>query len=259
MPAHSSNGKSRKLMKSTTITCWALIAGLAVGAALNARPADAGKLQDKTPRFSHPREITNQYLPLAWLKQDILEGTEAGRKVRIERTAMPQKHKSFKIGGQKVEALAVEDREFEDGKLAEVAMDYFAQDDDGVVYYLGEDVDEYKNGKVSGHSGAWLLGRDTQIPGVILPTRPKVGDKFKPEDVSREISETDEVVSVSETVVVPAGAYKNCLKVKESLADGTTEFKYYAPGVGCVKEVPPKSDVSLKSHTANPPENSKAQ
>ena len=133
---------------------------------------------------------------------------------------MPDKHKTFTVGSQAVEALVVEDREIEDGALAEVATDYFAQDDTGTVYYLGEDVDEYAGGKITGHEGAWLLGKDTQKPGVILPGHPKIGDKFKSEDVSKDINEDDEVVSMSEDVIVPAGTYQNCVKVSERLPDG---------------------------------------
>jgi len=62
-------------------------------------------------------------------------------------------HKVFRIGGQTVAALAVEDRVFENGQLADVALYYFGQGDDGMVYYLGEDVDEYRNGKEAGHEG----------------------------------------------------------------------------------------------------------
>ena len=213
-----------------------------------AQAAKRGKVS-AAMKFSHPREITNPYLPLAYLKQDILEGSEGGMKIRIERTLLPNKHKTFKIAGQTIDALVMEDREIKNGELEEVTLDYFAQDDEGTVYYLGEDVDEYENGKVKGHSGAWLLGKDTKNPGVIIPAHPKVGDKFKSEDVNKEIHEDDEVVSVGETVSVPAGSYENCVKVKEVLADGEIEFKYYAPGVGVVREVPAGGDVVLKSHT----------
>lgn len=208
-----------------------------------------GKKVSAKMKFSHPRDITNPLLPLAYLKQDILEGTEAGAKVRVERTLMPKKHKTFIISGEKVESLAMEDREFKNGALEEVTLDYFAQDDEGNVYYLGENVDEYENGKVAGHEGGWLLGKDTQNPGIIIPAHPKVGDKFKSEDVNKEISESDEVVSVSETVTVPAGTFENCVKVKEMLSDGTTEYKFYAPGVGVVREVPSVGDEPLISHT----------
>jgi hypothetical protein len=211
--------------------------------------ADRAKKLLAKLKFTHPLDITNPYLPLAALKQDILEGSEDGKKVRIERTAKPDVHRTFRIGGKNVEAFVVEDREWEDGQLAEVAMDYFAQADDGTVCYLGEDVDEYENGKLKGHEGSWALGRDTDAPGIIIPAHPKVGGKFRSEDVSKDISENDEVISVAEDVTVPAGAYQNCVKVQESLSDGTVEHKFYARGIGVVRELPSIGDVVLKSHT----------
>ena len=204
-------------------------------------------------KFTHPTRITNPFLPLSSLKQDILDGSEDGKKTHVERTARPDLHKTFKVGDQTVDALAVEDRAFENGKLAEVAVDYFAQDDNGTVYYLGEDVDEMKDGKVANHDGAWAVGVATPVPGVLLPANPQVGDKYRSEDVSSELGEADEVVSVSEKVTVPAGTYENCVKVKESLSDGTTEYKYYAKGVGVVREVPAVGDELLTSHEATTP------
>ena len=201
------------------------------------------------PKFTHPRDITNPYLPLSSLKQDVLEGREGGKQVRVERTVRPERRRTFSIAGQKVESLAVEDREWENGELAEATMDYFAQADDGTVYYLGEEVDEYKNGKVAGHEGAWMYGADTKKLTPQMPGNPRVGDKFNSEDVSKTIFEQDEVTSLSETVTVPAGTYRDCLKIKETLADGSTEYKYYAKGIGCVREVPAEGDILLKSHT----------
>src|SRR5204863_9170945 len=119
------------------------------------------------------------------------------KKIRIERTLMPDKHKSFTINGQQVDSLVYEDRAFMNGKLEEVAIDYFAQDDNGTVYYLGEEVTDYdEDGKVlpSGKAESWMLGTDTQVPGVVMPGNPKVGDKFKCEDVSKTIKEDDEVM-----------------------------------------------------------------
>jgi hypothetical protein len=207
------------------------------------------RAEESAPKFSHPREITNPYLPLSSLKQDVLEGKGGGKKLRIERTAKPDVHKTFMIGSQTVETLAIEDRELENGKLSEVTLDYVAQSDDGAVYYLGEDVDEYKDGKVSGHSGAWLYGVHTQHAGILFPAQPKIGDKFKSEDVPKITTEDDEVLSVSEKVKVPAGTYERCIKVREKLSDGAVEYKYYAKGVGCVRELPEGGDVRLISHT----------
>jgi hypothetical protein len=219
-----------------------LTIGLAGGGCAGSRPG--GDAAQATPRFTHPREITNPYLPLATTQRDILES----KSTRVERTVKPEIQKSFTIAGQTIEALAVEDREFEDGKLAEIALDYIAQDDAGCVYYLGEDVDTYKNGKVSGHPGAWLLGKDTVKPGVLMPAHPAAGDKFRSEDVPHITWEHDEVISVSEAVTVPAGTYQHCIKIREKLSDGKTEYKYYAPGVGCVMEVEDGGSLMLKSH-----------
>lgn len=212
----------------------------------------AAKAQTSSPemKFSHPRDITNPYLPLAHLRQDILEGTEDGAKIRVERTILPDRHKKFKINGQKVDALVMEDREFKNGALEEVTLDYFAQDDAGNVYYLGEAVDDYTDGKISGHDGAWLLGKDTKIPGVIIPGHPQIGDQFKSEDVNAEITERDEVISLNETVTVPAGTFDHCVKIKETPADGKVEYKYYAPGIGVVREMPASGDELLMSHTS---------
>jgi len=199
------------------------------------------------PEFSHSRDITNPYLPLASLKQDSLQN---GRQ-RVDRTARPELRKTFHIGDQTVEAFTVEDREFDaNGNLTEATRDYFAQDDAGNVFYLGEDVDEYHNGQITGHSGAWLLGKDTQKPGLIMPAHPKVGDQFKAEDVPHITWEADEVVSVSENATVPAGTYHNCVKIREVTSDGDTEYKLYAPGIGCVAEIEGGNSLRLTSHAA---------
>lgn len=235
---------------TSRLTAFIVLLGLGV---VFARSGIAGRSQksEQVPeaKFSHPRDITNPYLPLASLKQDILEGREAGNPVRIERTALPDRHKTFKVGKQSVEAFAVEDRETENGELSEVAIDYFAQADDGTVYYLGEEVNEYKGGKIVSHEGAWMYGVDTKKLTPLMPGAPKVGARFRSEDVSKTLFEDDEVVSLSETVTVPTGTYHECLKIKEGLPDGTIEYKYFAKGVGCIREQPEKGDVLLKSHT----------
>jgi hypothetical protein len=237
--------KSNPLRKIQAVISFLMPAlGLAMTGCASAGPDDGNPAGHAT--FSHPRDITNPYLPLGSLKQDILESKDE----RVERTARPEIRRTFQIGDQEVVALAVEDREFDSaGRMTETTLDYFAQDDDGTVYYLGEDVNTYKNGKISGHSGAWLLGRDTKTPGVLLPAHPKVGDTFQSENVPGITREDDEVASCSETVTVPAGTFHDCLKVKEHASDGATEYTLYAPGVGVVAEMDSEPGLLLKSHT----------
>src|SRR5262249_7058160 len=153
--------------------------------------------EQKRPLFTHSTEITNAYLPLSSLHRDILEGKEGSKKIRVERTMKPGT-REFTIEGKKVMARIMEDREFEEGKLKEVTLDYFAQADDGAVYYLGEDVNMYRDGKVVGHEGAWMTGEHNAPPCVQMPPHPKVGDRFKSENVPGIAVEDDEIVSVEE-------------------------------------------------------------
>jgi hypothetical protein len=132
----------------------------------------------------------------------------------------------------------VEERETEGGQLIEVSRNYFAVDvATGDVYYFGEDVDMYKNGKVTGHEGAWLSGVDGAKFGLLVPGAPKPGERYYQESAPKVAMDRAEVVSVTEEVKVPAGAFKNCLHTKESSAlESGTEDKYYAPGVGLIKD-----------------------
>ena len=201
-----------------------------------------------SPVFSNPTAITNAHLPLSGLTQDILVGTEGGDSAKVVRTRMPGTL-AFTFGGQQVQTVMVVDSAFSAGQLVEVATDYFAQSDNGDVYYFGEDVDLYTNGQVTSHEGAWRFGVNTTTLGILLPASPKVGDKFRSEDVPGVTQENDEVVSVSETVTVPAGTYQNCVKIREMIPGEADEFKLYAPGTGVIQEIPADGQVALKSHT----------
>ena len=72
-------------------------------------------------------------------------------------------------------------REFEDGELVERTADYFAQDGKGRVWYFGERVDDIENGKVVGHEGQWLAGKNGAKPGLFMPAKPRVGQVFEQE------------------------------------------------------------------------------
>jgi hypothetical protein len=137
-----------------------------------------------------------------------------------------------------VTTRVVEERETEGGQLAEVSRNYFAIDNaTGDVYYFGEDVDEYRNGKVSGHEGAWLSGVGGARFGMIIPGAPKAGDRYYQEYAPKVAMDRAEVVSITEEIKVPAGTFKNCLYTKETSAlESGTEDKFYAPGVGLIKD-----------------------
>lgn len=138
-----------------------------------------------------------------------------------------------------VEARVIEDRETRNGKLVELTRDYYAIDGNTKdVYYFGEDVDDYKNGKVKGHKGSWISGNKGARFGLMMPGTLKIGQKFYQEQAPGAGMDRAELVAVGETVTTPAGAFKDCIHMKETsaLEKTLTEHKWYAPGVGMIKE-----------------------
>jgi hypothetical protein len=137
-----------------------------------------------------------------------------------------------------VKTRVVEERETKDGQLVEVSRNYFAISRvTGDVYYFGEDVDIYKNGKVSSHDGSWLAGVNGAQFGLMMPGRPGVGDRYHHEVAPGVAMDRAEVVSLSEDFTTPRAAYERCLRVRETsgLEKGSAD-KLYAPDVGLIKD-----------------------
>jgi len=133
----------------------------------------------------------------------------------------------------------VEDRETRKGQLIEVTRDYYAIDSvTNDVYYFGEDVNIYKNGKVAGHAGSWLSGVKGARFGLMMPAAPKVGQKFYQELAPGVGMDRVEIVADSEKVVTPAGTFEKCVHVLETspIEKGLKDHKWYARDVGQVRD-----------------------
>ncbi len=138
-----------------------------------------------------------------------------------------------------VETRVVEERETKGGKLVEVARNYFAiSKRTNDVFYFGEDVDIYKDGKIANHDGSWLSGVNGSKFGLMMPGRVLLHSRYYQEVAPNIAMDRATIVSVTETVKTPAGEFKNCVKVEETspLSRFTTEYKYYAPGIGMVSD-----------------------
>lgn len=137
-----------------------------------------------------------------------------------------------------VECGILEERETKRGKLAEVSYNYVACDPSTQdVYYFGEDVDNYKDGKVVNHDSAWLAGRKGARFGLLVPGRPQVGQKFYQEVAPKEAMDRVEVVSTDATVKTPAGTFEHCVEFRETTPlERDVSRKWFAPGVGMVKD-----------------------
>jgi len=138
-----------------------------------------------------------------------------------------------------VETRAVEDRETKNGQLVELTHDYYAMDPaTRDVYNFGEDVDVYRDGKVVGHEGAWLSGVKGAKFGLMMPGSPKKGMKFYQEQAQSVAMDRAELVGMGERISTPAGVFEDCIHFVETSAveENVTDHKWYAPGVGCVKD-----------------------
>jgi hypothetical protein len=138
-----------------------------------------------------------------------------------------------------VETRVVEERESNNGQLVEVSRNYFAMSKkDNSVYYFGEDVDIYKNGKVVSHEGSWQAGTNGAHYGMMMPGTPAVGAKYYQEICPSIAMDRAEIVSIDEKRTTSAGNFEKVLKIAETspLEPKTVEFKYYAPEVGLIQD-----------------------
>jgi len=132
----------------------------------------------------------------------------------------------------------VEEREEKNGRPLEVSRNFFAIDRTTLdIYYFGEEVDIYKNGKVVSHEGAWLSGVEGARFGLMMPGRPKVGDKYYQELAPKIAMDRAEVVAIDVEMKTPAGTFQHCLRIKETSAvESGSSKKVYAPGVGLIRD-----------------------
>jgi hypothetical protein len=209
-----------------------------------AAPTSAAQAVTEVPRFTHPTEITNSFYPVSLISHTVELGQEEGKPARIEVTLLPDT-KMIAWDGQPTEARVVQFVAHTDGKLVEVAYDYFAQSDDGSVYYMGEDVSNYEDGKIANHEGSWLAGKDGAPPSLIMPAHPEVGQIFNPENLPGVVYETDEVLSLTEKATTPAGPTDRAMLVKETLMDKSIEHKVYAADFGIVEERADDEQINL--------------
>jgi len=163
----------------------------------------------------------------------VLEGKEGEHTVQLVITVLDE---TKKIGS--VETRVVEERETEDGKLIEISRNFFAIcKQTKSVFYFGEEVDIYKEGKLVAHEGAWIHGKNNARAGMMMPGEPILGARYYQEVAPKVAMDRAQIVNVSTTLKTPAGKFKGCLKVQEeNPLDNEKEFKIHAPGIGLVQD-----------------------
>jgi hypothetical protein len=140
-----------------------------------------------------------------------------------------------------VTVTVVHDQVFLDGELTEDTFDWQAQDQQGNVWYFGEDTKELENGQVVSTEGSWEAGVNGN-PGIIMLAHPKTGVTYIQEDAADIAEDRAKALSLKSKIDVPFGSFDHCLQTLEwsLLEPGVREHKFYCPGVGFVAEVQPK-------------------
>jgi hypothetical protein len=135
-----------------------------------------------------------------------------------------------------VEAAIVRDTVTEDGVVVEDTMDWYAQDRDGNVWYLGEDTAEFEDGELSSHEGSFEAGVDGALPGVVIPADPEPGMAYRQEYYEGEAEDNGAVLALDQQAEVAAGAYDDAILTADTnpLEPEVLEYKLYARDVGVV-------------------------
>jgi len=141
-----------------------------------------------------------------------------------------------------VTCIVVTDVVEEDGEPIEETVDWYAQDEDGNVWYFGEIAQNFEDGELSDLDGSWTGGVDGAKPGIVFEATPQVGDIYRQEFLLREAEDVAEVLSLNGDETAAAASCAGACVVTEEytpLEPDGTEHKYYAAGIGLVLELNP--------------------
>lgn len=221
-----------------TTVVVAILAAASLSACGDDADDDAGGLPQGSERVTlDPADFTtkidNPYWPMAvgntWVYRET--DTSAGRAKVVVRVT----DKTKKIANG-ITARVIRDTVTEKGVPVEVTDDWFAQDDRGNIWYLGEYVTNYRDGKVVDHAGSFEAGVDGAQPGIAMPADPKPGLAYRQEYYAGEAEDKGAVVTVGEErVEVPYGHFaKDVLMTRDLVPTEpkVEELKFYARGVG---------------------------
>jgi hypothetical protein len=178
--------------------------------------------------------VDNQWFPLTPGTTLTYTGTKDGQAARDVSTVT---HKTAIIDG--VTTRVVFDQLFLTGQLAERTFDYYAQDDDGNVWYFGEDtVARVDNGNLTDTEGSFRAGVDGAQPGVFMQAHPQIGRRFRQEWYEGHAEDQFRALSRAGHVTVPFGSFRHALKTEETTAlePDVVDNKYYVRGIGEVVE-----------------------
>jgi hypothetical protein len=177
--------------------------------------------------------IDNRYLPYEPGTRFHFEGVRGTTRQTDDQVVL---RRTKRILG--VTCTVVRDIVSERGRAVERTDDWYAQDRQGNVWYMGEDSFEREHGRFVKASDSWESGVNGAQPGIIMPADPRPGDAYRQEYYPPgKALDQARVLRRNGTLTVRYGTFKRLLITSEfSPLEPQTERKYYAPGVGEIAE-----------------------
>lgn len=177
--------------------------------------------------------VDNPYFPLPIGRTLVYQGIKDGQ-TQIDTVIVTNQTKLI-LG---IRATVVSDVATHDGQVLERTSDWYAQDRQGNVWYLGEDTVHFLPNGRGDTSGSWEAGVRGAVPGIVMESHPQVPDAYRQEYLAGQAEDTAWVVEVGGTITVPYGKLRNTLVTLEAtrIEPGAYDQKVYAPGLGIVHE-----------------------
>jgi hypothetical protein len=225
-------------MRRSTIPHFTILAAAVfAGVGCDNSSGPSGPPYDPQIPASWASAVTNSFFPLVpGTTLEYAGQTAAG----LETITVDVLNETRVVHG--VTAAIVHDRVYLDGALIEDTYDWYAQDSEGNVWYLGEDSKEIENGVVVSTEGSWEWGVNDALPGIYMWANPAahLGEDYRQEFYEDEAEDWAKVLDTNHAVAVPHGTLNGCIRTFDwsGLDSAAREHKYYGPGIGLVLETP---------------------
>lgn len=184
--------------------------GSTTGVAAVIDPGDGGVYHPELSPTDFVAVVDNPYLPFPDGATWRYEGTSDGADEVIEVTVTGDRKTILGIS-----ATVVRDTVTVDGAVVEDTYDWYAQDTDGNVWYLGEDVKDYEDGKLVSTEGSWEAGVDGALPGIVMPGHATAGDPYRQEYLAGEAEDMMQILETGSALTVAGRTYDDVIRTRD--------------------------------------------
>ena len=187
--------------------------------------------------FDRSTTVDNPWFPLKAGMSWVYRGTTLERGKRVAHRLVTVVTDLTKvIDGVRTVVVWVED--YQEGKLVEAELAFFAQDKDGNVWSFGEYPEEYFNGRII-RAPAWIHSLDEARAGIMMQAKPQLDTPSYSQGWGPTVlwSDRGQVDQMGQKTCVPLRCYDDVLIVAETTKaePNAAQLKYYSRGIGKIR------------------------